>query len=77
MHEAELATCPVVLPSYDALAQRCLMVQAGPQDALDAFIVGCSEDFIVEWGLDTTRLHDHEFAVGAIPLGHTISTHGN
>ena len=55
VHEAQLATRPVVLPSYHALA--LLVVQGRPQVALDAFIVGCSGDFISERGLDTTRLH--------------------
>ena len=70
VHEAELAIRPVVLPSYHDLAQCWLVVQGGPQVALDAFIVGCSGDFISEWGPDTTRLHDHKFTVRAIPLRH-------
>ena len=46
------------------------MVQAGPESALDAFVLGQGEDFVRERFPLATRLHAHELAVGTVGLSH-------
>ena len=70
VQETGLPTLAVRLSSYDAFAQRCAVVQRGPECALHPLEFGGGED-LEGIGLGhSSGLHNHELGIAGVSLGH-------